>query len=181
MVVDFLAQRPDLVTPRWIAADVTAELNAGQIYRFDAGAVVYPDPLFRAIAGAWYLVDNLSWRLLGVPEDVYAGATAYIPSVQGMLRARLYWPGAQGTSLPLIPLVQYYDAYPLRIWTLPPGGRADAPLSIEVTGGINTVGWVGPVPNTLTARLVFRVFEIRDRAFVDRLNQGGIGGLGLPD
>lgn len=190
-VVDFLRQRPNLVKVHFPMIEVSAaRVNASE-YFFTVGQnLVNPSPVLEAPAGSWFLIDNITWRLAPqATEEMYSEAVipkpTYADQVARPLAARFFWGDVQGGNAQVfasVPLVRYYTAFPLRLWARSPSNTGTNPLRLDLTGGLDTSNWSDfSPPDYMTVRLTARIFEIQDRAFNERLDTQGIGGLGVPD
>ncbi len=187
-VIDFLPQRPDLARLRQVSVQVAAPLNGGGVYVFDAATnVVTPEEVYRASGGSWLLIDSVSWRLAPlVSSDAYSASLVPKPTYADLiprpLSARLSWekvPGGDAQVLPALPLVSYYNAFPLRMWRRAPSNQGSTPLLFNLSGAINPSAgnWPGfpPLlaPAALVARFSFSIYEVLDKDFTDLVNKRG--------
>lgn len=181
-IYDKLAQKPNLVSPIFVPLTMVAPFSIvdnGYPFEFASNAL----PPFQASGGALYLFQDVTWRLNLMNEDTYAACfDGFAAFFTNPLNISLSWKqtgsNLGGTIIDL-PLTRYYNHQPLRIYSLTPNSQGTSILDVKMSGLISLSTWLpnpSPIPNHLTAYFMFRIFEIRDKDFIDNFNTKGIGG-----
>lgn len=193
MIPDFLPQSNNACTTRYIQQRFDIERNPlTNVYDFANVATPVNEPFFTAVSGALYVFDQLTFNLSYFTPAEYAIAPYKFdpdtgPVFTGLMpEARLKWRTAQGSDAGLIypfPLLHYYEAYPIRLFTEAPAGNVNegtAILDLTLAGALKAPDdWEEGYAAQIQAYLMFRVFEITDPKLKSRIRKYGVMGVGL--